>query len=392
MNIPEHPLGDQLRFLKLRQFCTSDIENFGDILYPLLFSHVAARSVPRIELEQVTFIGGGAPLGGGYETSAIRDLYRDGTPALPMVIGGGDLLRTDDEILASHYQPAPTFDRTQFIASRFPRGHGAFFRFPSRGPAISKVAFFSIGVPHRFTVAEYPLVRTAMAEAAYIYIRDEHSKSRLLEAGVQEEIIVAPDIAVILDDIFPRETLAETLDAVLSRHDLLPAAPYLCFQISAASAPEIPLIAPQLSYIAARHGLRVFLLPLAFCHGDREALSALAALEPRRFRLIQPRTIIEMLAIIAHAVVFCGVSMHGNIAAFVYKVRSMFGKLDASKIDGVMNLLGLPPDLHLQDWLDLRNGLEVTLARDRHDWEERHQAAKALAYSSSRMLIASLQK
>jgi polysaccharide pyruvyl transferase WcaK-like protein len=309
-----------------------------------------------------------------------------------MVVGGGDLLRTDDETLASHYGPGPSVDRMHLIASRFPRESGAFFRFPSRGPAISRVAFFSIGVPHRFSAEEYPLVRMAMSEAAYIYVRDERSRSRLLEAGVNEEIIVAPDAVVMLDDIFPRETLAESFDAVLARHNLLPAAPYLCFQISAASVPEIPLIAPQLSYVSTRRGLRVLLLPLGFCHGDREALSALASLEPARFTLIQPRTIMEMLAVIAHAVVFCGVSMHGNLAAFVYKVRSLFGKIDVSKIDGVMDLLGLPPDLHLQHWLDLRSGLELALARDCHDLEEKHETAKAQAHASCGHLIASLQQ
>ncbi len=89
--------------MRINQYCTCDVDNFGDVLYPLLFRHVVDRCAGAASARAYAFISGQAALGGGYEVDSVKQLYVDDVSRCPLVIGGGDILRFDDRVLASHY-------------------------------------------------------------------------------------------------------------------------------------------------------------------------------------------------------------------------------------------------------------------------------------------------
>ena len=88
----------------LTQFCTCDVENFGDVLYPLLFKYLVEQALDKVTVEARAFLPGLSALGSKYPVYAIRELFHADALQRPLVIGGGDILRIDDAVVASHYR------------------------------------------------------------------------------------------------------------------------------------------------------------------------------------------------------------------------------------------------------------------------------------------------
>ena len=53
----------------------SDMENFGDVLYPVLIERFLQREGLDRVAKKFAFMAGAAPLQGGYHTSTIRTLF-----------------------------------------------------------------------------------------------------------------------------------------------------------------------------------------------------------------------------------------------------------------------------------------------------------------------------
>src|ERR1051325_865863 len=81
------------------QLGTFDVENYGDLLYPIVF-----RPLVKTHVKHYSPLPGIAPNEAGFETEPIRSLFQDGSAApRTLVIGGGDILRTDWDLVALHY-------------------------------------------------------------------------------------------------------------------------------------------------------------------------------------------------------------------------------------------------------------------------------------------------
>lgn len=394
------------------------MDNFGDVLYPVLFEHISHRFLGETTTDAYAFIPGQAAMGGGYEVRSIRELFASDVTRHPLVIGGGDILRFDDRMLASHYtgqMDAPRTGWSQtfrqgpyrvtyhygdvtpqpdpvevFIRDKMPPVRGAFMLSPQNCPGAESVAYFSAGVPFEFQREEWPHVQAVFNAASFIYLRDAQSAGKLRRAGVTRDIDVAPDIAVLISDLFPKTALAEIAQNLLSGIGLSIDQPYLCFQLSEAAIPALPSIASQLQVFSKRHNIPVVLLPLGFCHGDVAILSRMSEAYPHHFKLAQVKTIREMLAILSHAEAFAGVSMHGNICAFSYGVPHLFGALNVDKIEGAMISMDLEEIQRIGVWSELLQGLEGLMNLDRLALAKKQSIASQRAYSASDRLIKSL--
>ena len=404
--------------MKINQYCACDMDNFGDVLYPILFKHVSHGILGKTTTDAHAFIPGQAAMGGGYEVRSIRELFASDLTRLPLVIGGGDILRFDDRMLAFHYtrqmapprtgwgqtvqqgpyrvtyrygDATPQLDPVEvFVRDKMPPVRGAFMLSPQNCPGAKSVAYFSAGVPFEFQREEWPHVREVFNAASFIYLRDAQSAEKLRRAGVTRDIEVAPDIAVLISDLFPKTALAEIAHDLLSGIGVSVDQPYLCIQLSEAATPALTSIASQLHVFAKRHNVPVVLLPLGFCHGDVAILSRLSEAYPHHFKLAHVKTIREMLAILSHAEAFAGVSMHGNICAFSYGVPHLFGALNVDKIGGAMVSMGVDENHRIGDWSELLQGLEGLMQVDRLDLAKKQAIASQRAYLASDRLLKAL--
>lgn len=363
------------------QFSAADMENFGDVLYPMVLRLFAEAHGHHV-LDHYAFLPDVAPLGGGYVTKPVKDLFASPSARRRCVIGGGDILRLDDEVVAGHYhrsfeRPVVSFARRAswttptpaqtFRARRMPPTQGAFMLSQDNCPGVDKVAYFSAGVPFNFPEQAYPMLRQVFDAASFIYVRDEGSAEKLRRVGISARLLAAPDFIIGIDQFFPLESLRAGALRMLALAGQEPSRPYLCFQCSEAiGSLAIGPVAHALAAFSAESGLDVVLLPLGPCHNDHIALAKLAALSGGRFRLAQPQTVEDMLAVLAHSSLFAGVSMHGNICARAYGIPHLFGALTGvDKIQGAMHMLQADPGQRIVAWSELGQGLRRIARLDR---------------------------
>ena len=389
---------------------TFDVENYGDLLYPIVLCHLLLTRDPSLRIRQYSLLPGEAPHGAGFETHAIRDLFLNspGEP-LRLVIGGGDILRTDWNNLARHYgrhsritrgwlrhsigtaglfgyrmrQRLPRQDAADFYARRFKArwmdypAAGPFLITPEALPSSTVVHYVSCGVPHLFRAVDEDAVKQALDGGRSIYLRDQQSAEKLRTTGVSCKIHVAPDLAVLLSDQFDHATEALRGRQILSKMGLLGDRPVLCFQSQPYPGFSTEEINDQLQRYRERAGADVVLLPLGYCHGDHEFLQRLAAQSGGTCKYAPVDSIFDAISIIAASDVFVGTSLHGNITAFSYGIPHLLGPLPVDKAEGFLQVTNLPPQLKLDSWREIDDKLDLVRDLGRPFFLERARAAKS---------------
>ena len=378
---------------------TFDVENYGDLLYPIIFRHLLKTKDPNLHVQHYSLLGGVAPNEAGFGTESIRSLFRNGHAApRTLVIGGGDLLRTDWDLMARHYgrssrlslkrlrhsigtnaavgymlsKNLPRVELGSFYASQFRArwmdypAAGPFLIHPKTLPERSAVAYVSCGVPHEFPSDQVDQVREALEHVSFIAVRDEQSAEKLSRAGIDCQLRVAPDLTVTLSDQFDRRELSARGRKILSRFGVREDLPVLCFQ----SQPYPGFIEGEILHELRRYqercNVEVVALPLGYCHGDHEFLQSLAKQANGIVKYADVHSIFDMLAIIAASDVFVGTSLHGNITAFSFGIPHVFGPLPVAKAEGFLQVAKLPVDLKMRSWKQLNDKIDgaVMLGHD----------------------------
>ncbi len=86
------------------QVGTFDVENYGDLLYPIVFQHMFTSRGGIDEVIKLAFLEGKAPCGAGFEVANISKALSSGRKdSLSIIVGGGDIIRCDWVGMAAHY-------------------------------------------------------------------------------------------------------------------------------------------------------------------------------------------------------------------------------------------------------------------------------------------------
>jgi polysaccharide pyruvyl transferase WcaK-like protein len=327
---------------------TFDVANYGDLLFPRIFEFEMQRRVPDAEVRSFAPLGHLHPvsLDGGFLAESLTpwDQARVRTLADELdlvVIGGGEIIHTHDELYAHWYGGRDEGVRPSEL---FIEALGA--EHETRCP----VVWHSVGIPFDFDEAEATRVRTAVNRRPYTAVRDELSLERLRAAGVTAQVNVVPDSALLLNRLFPREVLERRL-RFLRAIDAYPAdAPPLVIQGSAALLSAVEPIAREITAAVNvdDQPIPVVLLETGPCHDDGAFASALAARLPTRvYRVGDGATIEDIVAAIVHARAVASVSLHAAITAFQYGVpNAILNLVTYSKLAGFASLAGYG-ELHL---------------------------------------------
>jgi Polysaccharide pyruvyl transferase len=361
------------------QLCTCDVDNFGDVLYPVIFKKMAERHGVASASIPLGILAGAAPCGGGYAIRSIgRALQPDAQKISCLVIGGGDLLRTDVPTLANHY--SSFFDNAQrpgFWSGLKRMWHGGKYRDNqfaaqfmgyspiapfildrAKHPQVGATVFCSCGVPFRFGPEKSDAIRAAFASAAFIYLRDAQSVAKLREIGVTREIAVAPDLIVALSDFSDLDEERRKGLKLLAGYGVDTTKEIICFQSSPQNKKQTVELLQQLSALKAKTGRQIVLLPIGYCHGDDVFLKRLAQKSGGAFTYAGIHSVHGIISVITASRFFIGTSMHGNITAFSFGIPHLFGPLAVDKAEGFLEVCGLNADFKLKSWSDLGNEYE----------------------------------
>lgn len=323
---------------------TFDLTNYGDLLVPRIFEREILRRLPLATVRSYSPLGHLHPVAmdgglqadplGPWEPARRADLAAE---LDLVVIGGGDLIHARDEAYGICYRWTPE-ETARLCPSRY--------FIDGLGPdleASCPVAWHAVGAPFELTPEEARRVREALATKAYVAVRDEITRGRLLATGTDREIHVVPDSTLLVPDVFSSDVLARRLRFLRTMGwypvDRAP----LVLQGSAAIARHAPRLADAVRAVLGELGHPpVVLIETGPCHGDGAFLDALApALPGPVYRMPAAVALEDVAAALANACAFAGDSLHGSLTALSYGVPFVVVNLAGdSKLDGFARLAG----------------------------------------------------
>lgn len=320
-----------------------DVEDFGDMLGPRITRAELDRRVPGLELvtrAPIGFVGlnrfqgsgePAAPLG-AWSDERVAELARE---IDVLIVGGGDLASDRDVDMAPYYGLEPV----ELI-------HRAPHRFFIEGVAKHEIdvptAWHAVGVPEDPSAQMAARLRAALAQRAYVTVRDEASRERLLLAGVEREILVVPDPTFLVPRIFPRDGLADRVQRLRELAGY-PSGETLIVQGSRSLLDRLDDVIDALGTLCRDRELAPVAIELSPIHGDAEFAAAVVERLPRSMRLPNHAGAHDVAAAIAWSAGFVGSSLHGNIVAAAYDRPSLMLNLAGrSKLEGAGRLIGAP--------------------------------------------------
>lgn len=316
----------------IAQFGTFEVENYGDLLFPIIFEKEISQRLRSFKIQLYSPLGNDSikPIIPNKNSSLFSN-----TPPHAIVIGGGDIISFSTNI-ASCYKKG-----WHSIISP----HAACWALPSiQRPAGVPIIWNAPGAPFLFTQEQAEIVRVLANEVDYLSVRDSISLSYLQQAGVEKDIAIIPDTVCNLAQHFPKEEIKLIAKKLFEPLGLEIGEP-LVFQMHlAVNEDQLPEIAQTLLQLKEILKRPILLLPIGYCHEDHYILEKLKMISPQNFLLLEEKLDpLNLIAVIAHAGCFIGTSLHGNITAFAYQIpHVIYNAAKLTKLKGFSELINEP--------------------------------------------------
>src|SRR5205807_3342052 len=162
---------------------TFDLENYGDLLFPIVAEHELQRRLGAVELRRFSYAAK-APPDWPYLVSPLSELPTAIGSLDGLMIGGGDLIRFDKEVAPGYLPAAPDIHH--------PTGYWL----------VPALLALNVGCPLVWNApgvykdlpgwAE-PILRFAIASSDYVAVRDQLSRAALEHVSDTSKISVVPD-------------------------------------------------------------------------------------------------------------------------------------------------------------------------------------------------------
>jgi len=287
-------------------FGTFDVENYGDLMFPEVFTKAMQKRLDNINV--VLF----SPCGEGkkaldenikvYASSQIWEIHKK-TPFDIVVIGGGALIQ--------YYKiPIKKIDRDEFCDYRILDSWLVPIDFAVRNNV--KVAFNLPQVPYEIPDTIAALTCEAVSALSYVSVRDGVSK-RFLEDAFYKTGKEAPEINVFPDSVcvMPRLFSLEKVEGLPEKYAVLQFNPQK-------PENEDDLLFETVKLLKSKR-LDVVLLPLGYTHNDDNVLKAFNEKYGNEcYMLDRKLNIFEMASVLANSEIYIGSSFHGAITAISY--------------------------------------------------------------------------
>ena len=321
--------------MKIAHFGTFDVENYGDLLFPLVLER---RLGDVCEGFVHVSPAGGAPEGWGdcAPTVGFDEFLGENPTVDGVVVGGGQILRASPTPLGIY----DTGGVSSFVA--YPAlWLGAAYTAARAGLPL---CWNAPGVPSPFDPAAARYMGWTGSVTDYASVRDSVSRRLLEGAGVQPGMAVVPDTAVEVSKLWREgEISAAYEDAFRKRGKEVPART-AAFHVNARLAGEdVDAVAARIDRMGRRIGASPILIAIGPSHGDVETQHLVAA-KMRSDPLVvdRPESLREIAACVGRSEVYVGSSLHGMITACSFGRRCvLISARDDHKYGGFLDHLNL---------------------------------------------------
>jgi len=333
---------EEINMKKIALLGALDRNNYGDLLFPIIFKKWMENNNNNYEYEVYASIDSDLSSIGALPTKNINKLYNSKVDVVVLV--GGAILSSS--WLATHLH----LIQNKFISLLYRVIYkivGA-----NKGNSIARIilkgktvlpwiiptslfesptkVIYNAGSGTDFSIFNKAIrqeVANDLNDSTYISVRDPLSKKNLEDLGVNN-IHIAPDSAIIMSDIYPVEDLKQliSIESVKFFGENSISKNYLCFQIANKYAKGFEHAYIEiLQKICQENNLDLLLLPIgrANLHDDQIPLQLIYdnLKDKMNVYLVKENTIFDTMNYIAQSNMFIGTSLHGNITAISYGIK-----------------------------------------------------------------------
>lgn len=319
---------------------TFDVQNYGDLLFPLLADfHLKPWDVDILPISPTGFDTGWRDT---MNARAFAAMLRDPGKIDAVLIGGGNIVHAEPALLRD-YEAASVSDRAYAELWL-----GATLVAAVRNiPALWNAPGVPIALTEELEAAGATI---ALRAADYLSVRDAASAKNL--GPNPPECRVVPDTAADLARMWPRPVLALPFKTLIERKAAPPDAKFLAIHVKQRSLDsDHAAIAAQIEQFAKSHELTPILVAIGLCHDDHVTARRIARhLRIAHVLLDDPIGLTEIAAAIAHATLYLGASLHGYITSAAYDVPGVVvAQPPLVKFAGFLAHIDRPEDL-AEDW------------------------------------------
>ena len=333
--------------LNILSFGTFEVDNFGDLLFPLL----AKSELDRRLNADITFV---SPRGG-------KANFSDAIPTVPcstvplvrsdvngVLLGGGNIVRETSTNLRL-YRDDVELGITAYLGLCLTASDVATY---SQVP----LCWNAPGVPRPFSERGSVFVRAIAAASEYISVRDDKSVDNLRMAGVLSPIANVPDVAFNMPTLWSSAEIDDEYRNFLTDYDI--GRDTIAIHINHRYVTDtLPDLAKRIENLGHTYRAIPILIGMGNCHGDGEYCRQLA--EHVRSPVVvmdKPRSLRQIAACIARSSLYCGSSLHGFISAAAFGVKALLvadeRRTQLRKFSGFLRHVGLESNL-CSEWSEV---------------------------------------
>ena len=290
---------------------TFDVENYGDLLFPLVAAANLRRRDPRIRVVPFSVNGKSEP-SWPFQVRPMEEMNASVSTLSALLIGGGQIVRFDKR----YPVPVPEHVNMPVAYWLVPAVQAAL----AGKPVIWNAVGAWTGSPSAPRHDE--LIRQVFAASYFIGVRDAVSRGHLAKLAPQAALELLPDTAFGLSRLWPLGE--ESVEFKDWRRSLGLEGSYVVVQASAAVGSYrsmIESLVEPMENSAKTAKTKAVILPICWCHGDRgRKFPQLTKLQGRVFlnhEWLAPKLIAEIIG--RSELVFAS-SLHACITALSYGV------------------------------------------------------------------------
>jgi lipopolysaccharide transport system ATP-binding protein len=290
--------------LQIALFGTFDVENYGDLLFPLIAEAELTQRLGAVKVHRFSYHAR-TTLDWPYTVTSLTELPRMAGELDGVLIGGGFIIRFDKDVAPGYRPPTPAIHHPTgywLTPALIALQHGIPLIWNAPGMDCNEIPAWAD-----------PLMQLALAHSRYITVRDEPSQAALARFVNKEPIAVMPDTAFGISRLLDERQPSVELNRLREASGL--SGQYIVVQAA-------PGLDSFLSFVRRHsHLLRDFrflALPIGPVLGDHEAI--LEDVLPDLIRLpVWPHPLL-LTELISQAAAVVGQSYHLAITALAFGV------------------------------------------------------------------------